>query len=120
MEMWKRNREQGKYLAKVFGKLRPGSRLVECPAAALIVGRCCWNLTDGLVTTLNFFLSFLDPILSLFSPSLGFRLFEELGKFWNRCEVVGTTELRGSLETADAEEVVEKETVGAGTGKRAR
>jgi len=47
-------------------------------------------------------------------------VFDELGKFWNLCEVVGRTELRGSLETADAEEVVEKETVGAGTGKRAR
>ena len=49
-------------------------------------------------------------------------MFEELlGKFWNLCEVVsGTTELRGSLETADAEEVVEKETVGAGAaGNRA-
>ena len=41
----------------------------------------------------------------------------ELGKFWNLCEVAGTTEFRGSLETADAEEVVEKETVGG--GKRA-
>ena len=41
---------------------------------------------------------------------------EELGKFWNLCEVAGTTEFRGSLETEDAEEVVEKERVGAGAG----
>ena len=46
-------------------------------------------------------------------------MFEELGKFWNLCEIAGTTELRGSLETADAEEVVEKERVGAGAGRRA-
>ena len=46
-------------------------------------------------------------------------MLEELGKFWNLCEVAGTTEFRGSLETADAEEVVEKERVGAGAGKRA-
>ena len=108
--------------------MRLGRRLLECPAP-LTVGRCCSNLTDGLVTTLNFFLSFLEPILSLLSPSLGLPwLFEELGKFWNLCEVAGTTELRGSLETAgalcrgsletaEAEEVVEKERAGA--GKRA-
>ena len=105
----------------MLGKSRVGKRLVECPPA-LIVGRCCWNLTEGLVTSLNFFRSFLDPALSFFSslPVPGSKVFEELGKFWNLCEVVGRTELRGSLETADAEEVVEKETVGAGTGKRAR
>ena len=82
-----------------------------------MVGRCCENLTGGLVTTLNFFLSFLEPFLSLFSPSLRLPwLFEEeLGKFWNL--VAGTTELRGSLETADAEAVVENETEDA--GKRA-
>ena len=83
-----------------------------------MVGRCGENLTGGLVTTLNFFLIFLEPFLSLVSPSLVWLpwLFEEeLGKFWNL--VAGTTELRGSLETADAEAVVEKETEDA--GKRA-
>ena len=88
-----------------------GCRLLEC-AAPRIAGRCCSNLTDGLVTTLNFFLSFLE----LFSLSLRLSVLEELGKFWNLCEVAGTTEFRGSLETEDAEEVVEKERVGAGAG----